>query len=143
MMTVNIVLVTHENIGNALVQAAETILARKLKNVFSVSVQPYDETDRLLASIDALLSDNTIANDEILLLTDIVGSTPCNMVSKLLEKHHDKNITGLTGINLAMLLKALNYQQLSLAELTEKVVNCGKVSVSKCQETNNDKENIN
>jgi mannose/fructose-specific phosphotransferase system component IIA len=45
--------------------------------------------------------------DGVLLLTDIFGATPSNLALKLLEPGR---VEGLTGVNLPMLLRALNYR---------------------------------
>ena len=52
--------------------------------------------------------------DGVLLMTDIFGATPSNLALKLLEPGR---VEGLTGVNLPMLLRALNYRDKGMATL--------------------------
>ena len=50
----------------------------------------------------------------MLLLSDLFGATPSNLALKLLEPGR---VEGLTGVNLPMLLRALNYRDKGMATL--------------------------
>ena len=62
----------------------------------------------------------------VLILSDIYGATPCNMVSKLLEPGR---VEGVAGVNLPMLVRALTYRNESLARLVEKALSGGREGV--------------
>ena len=49
-----------------------------------------------------------------MILTDIFGATPANLALKLLAPGR---VEGLTGVNLPMLLRALNYRDRDLSTL--------------------------
>lgn len=55
--------------------------------------------------------------DEVLLITDLAGATPDNLARKLAS---ERQLPLVSGVNLAMLLRAINYRQLPASELAEK-----------------------
>jgi PTS system ascorbate-specific IIA component len=60
-------------------------------------------------------------------LADIYGATPCNTLCRVLEPQH---VEGITGVNLPMLLKALNYREsLQLMPLVDRIVEGGRNSI--------------
>ena len=62
--------------------------------------------ERLLALVNE--------GDGVIILTDIFGATPSNLALKLLEPGR---VEGLTGVNLPMLLRALNYRDKGMTTL--------------------------
>ncbi len=70
----------------------------------------------------------------VLVLTDLFGATPSNIACKLLYPGH---IEGVAGVNLPMLLRALNYRdQLLLPELVEKVLSGGTEGIMRMPHQN-------
>lgn len=65
----------------------------------------------------------------VLVFTDMYGSTPSNIAYSLAEKGR---VNVISGINLPMLIRALNYQTLDLDALTEKAVSGGKEGIICC-----------
>jgi len=63
----------------------------------------------------------------VLVLTDLYGSTPSNIAQKLIAQ---RNVHVVSGLNLSMLIRILNYPQLPLLELSEKAVSGGKDGIS-------------
>ena len=62
----------------------------------------------------------------VLVLTDLLGSTPTNIAQRLLP---ESGIRIVAGVNLGMLLNVLNYPSLALADLVEKAVQGGRGGV--------------
>ncbi len=60
--------------------------------------------------------------DGVLVLTDIYGSTPGNIACALQDLEQVRIVAGL---NLPMMIRVMNYAQLSLDELTDKAVSGG------------------
>lgn len=54
-----------------------------------------------------------------MILTDIYGASPSNLVAKLLEPGR---VEGLAGVNLPMLLRALTYREKGMETLITKAV---------------------
>jgi mannose PTS system EIIA component len=63
--------------------------------------------------------------DGVLILTDLYGSTPSNIACKL---RNDK-VAVITGLNLPMLIRVLNYPALNLHELAEKATGGGREGI--------------
>jgi PTS system ascorbate-specific IIA component len=72
----------------------------------------------------------TLGDDEqLLIVTDIYGSTPSNIAAKLTEKvEHDKCLV-ITGVNLPMLVRIMNYAHLNLQDLAEKACSSASDSI--------------
>jgi mannose PTS system EIIA component len=72
----------------------------------------------LLESLDA--------GDGVLVLTDIFGATPGNVVSRLLD---DGRIEGVSGVSLPMLLRVLTGRNSSLAGAVQRAMSGGAEGV--------------
>lgn len=58
---------------------------------------------------------------QVVMLGDILGATPCNAACAWLSLHPEINACGLTGVSVPMMLKAFTYRELSPQELVEKL----------------------
>lgn len=67
--------------------------------------------------------------DGVLVITDIYGSTPSNIATRLLEQHSREQITIVTGLNLPMLVRVMNYAHLKLHQLAQKAGSCANDSI--------------
>ena len=100
---IGVLIVTHGEIGTALLHSASQILGRELTQVATLSVWRQDDPDDLVLRARELV-EGIDAGDGVLVLTDIFGATPGNVVSRLLEDGH---IEGVSGVSLPMLLRVL------------------------------------
>ena len=102
---VGIVLITHCNLGKALLEPA-TFISGKVKNVQVVSVQDEAIDDLRKAIAEAIEKVNK--GNGVLILTDMFGGTPSNLSYSFLEPGE---VEVITGVNLPMLLGAINKQK--------------------------------
>lgn len=130
-MTVSVLLITHEDIGNALLHIAQQTYGELPMPVTPVSVSYRCDPDELCKKIEKFIRQLDTGNG-VLLLTDMFGSTPCNL-ARSLEKAGDVRV--VTGLNLPMLIRVLNYPSLALAQLATKAVSGGKEGVIDCEQT--------
>lgn len=65
----------------------------------------------------------------ILILTDMFGSTPSNIACAVSDRN---DIRIVSGLNLPMLIRVLNYPSLSLEELELKAISGGQEGVVRC-----------
>jgi len=100
---IGILIVTHGEIGKALLESATQILGARPAQVSTLSVWRQDDPDDLVLRAREMM-DQIDAGDGVLILTDIFGATPGNVVSKLLQ---DGRIEGVSGVSLPMLLRVL------------------------------------
>ena len=127
-MNVGIVLVTHEQTGSQLVASAGTIFCQDMTAVTCVSV-PANINPRQLGQYADQIRDAMIDQDRgagVLVLTDIYGATPDN-----LARYFTGQCTArvVSGVNLPMLLRVLNYSRQSLQQLCETAVAGGKSGI--------------
>jgi PTS system ascorbate-specific IIA component len=100
---IGILLVTHGEIGKSLLESASQILGTRPAQVSTLSVWRQDDPDDLVLRAREMM-DQIDAGDGVLILTDIFGATPGNVVSKLLQ---DGRVEGVSGVSLPMLLRVL------------------------------------
>jgi len=100
---IGVLVVTHGSIGEALLQSAAQILGAAPKQVATLSVWRQDDPDDLVLRARELI-EGLEAGEGVLILADIFGATPGNVVSRLLE---DGKIEAVCGVSLPMLLRVL------------------------------------
>jgi len=124
---INILILSHCELTKELIKTAE-VIAGKQENLFYIDQDIKNEN---LASLQEKISEILVKiNNEkgTLILTDMLGGTPCN-ASVLLTK--DFNIEVLTGVNLPMILSAIfaSRSAQNAKELADKVLSDGKKSM--------------
>ncbi|MEE9492101.1 MAG: PTS sugar transporter subunit IIA [Gammaproteobacteria bacterium] len=129
-MNVGILIITHGNIGAILLQTAIHVLGMCPLSTKTLSAPPDCNSDKVFN--DAILATEELdSGDGVLILTDMYGATPSNIACRLVNS---QDIRIVSGINLPMLIRALNYPNLSLDKLTEKAVSGGRDGVQTCQQ---------
>ncbi|MEC7677246.1 MAG: PTS mannose transporter subunit IIA [Pseudomonadota bacterium] len=125
-MKVGILLVTHSDIGKQLLLTATSVFGKNPFQVELLSVDNYDQPNdvRELAEKYVKFLDNGAG---VLVLTDIIGTTPSNIASSI----NHKKIKIVAGLNLSMILNVFNYPEDSLDQLSIKAVEGGIQGVSK------------
>ena len=122
---IGILLVTHGEIGTALVTSAAQILGTTPKQVATLSVWRHDDPDDLVLRARELL-ETIDAGDGVLVLTDIFGATPGNVVSRLLQDGH---VEGVSGLSLPMLLRVVTGRNGSLSGAVQRAMTGGAEGV--------------
>ena len=125
-MKVGILLVTHSDIGKQLLLTATSVFGKNPFQVELLSVDNYDQPSdvRELAEKYVKFLDNGAG---VLVLTDIIGTTPSNIASSI----NHKKIKVVAGLNLSMILNVFNYPEDSLDQLSIKALEGGIQGVSK------------
>lgn len=120
-MTVYVLLITHENIGAALLNAVAKTYGRLPLPAEAIAITHQTNPEELLPQLESHLHE--LHNHEgILILTDLFGSTPSNIASKLccIER-----VRVVAGLNLPMLMRVMNYPTCNLHELANKALSGG------------------
>jgi PTS system ascorbate-specific IIA component len=123
-MNVGILLVTHEDIGAQLVAVSEAIFKQRTTAIAQVSV-PADIGPEVLGKYADLIRTAMLAQENgegLLVLTDVYGATPDNLARYFST---ECNACVISGINLPMLLRVLNYAHQSLEQLCLTAVSGG------------------
>jgi PTS system ascorbate-specific IIA component len=130
-MTVGLLIVTHDQIGETLLRTANRMFGDMplIARVLAVSIDANPETlQRQALSLVDQLNDG----DGVLVLTDMYGSTPSNIAFGLMRPGC---VHVLSGVNLPMLIRTLNYANLDLTALTEKAISGGREGIFCCTQT--------
>ena len=124
---IGVLLVTHGEIGTALLASASQILGDEPAQVATLSVWRQDDPDDLVLRARELV-EGIDAGDGVLVLTDIFGATPGNVVSRLLN---DGRVEGVSGVSLPMLLRVLTgrMKQGNLAAAVQRALSGGAEGV--------------
>lgn len=115
---IGIVIVAHGKLGESLIDCARHVLGREPERLLAMSAGHDEERDSALAALQEMIA-VVDAGDGVLLLTDLFGATPANLVGAALQPGR---VAGIAGVSLPMLLRAINYRQLPLAELQAKAL---------------------
>lgn len=115
-MSVGLLLITHQNIASSLLDTARQMLNTCPLATRALEV-PFDYSVEDIYSQAKVYMDTLDTGNGVLIITDIYGSTPANIGKKLCEEYNSKLISGL---NLPMLIRILNYPQLDLNDIAIK-----------------------
>ena len=124
-MSVGVVVVTHGSIGATLLESAEFIAGESMSEFRFVPFRQSGANATGPAELAAAL-DAADAGDGILVLTDLLGASPSNLVWSLLST---RRAVMVTGISLPMLLSVWNYRRQPLGLLARKAVESGRRGV--------------
>lgn len=124
---IGIVVVTHSNLGDALIEATEFIIGQRPEITVSVSINVNQNVDKLREKIVAAIK-TVDMQAGVLILTDMFGGTPSNLSYSFLEEGH---VEVISGVNLPMLIKAVNSrEEMELSKLAVDLEAFGKKSIS-------------
>ena len=131
-MSVAILTITHDKVGHELLMTAKSMLGNKLPlECKALSVSENCNPERLLEEAQ-LICKQLDKGDGVLVLTDIFGSTPSNICNKL-QSGADIDIHVIAGLSLPMLIRVMNYPNLSLPELVDKALSGAHDGIIDCQ----------
>jgi len=114
-----LLLIMHGRLGDDMLDAVKAILTVCPLATASIAVSSNSDPDQLLETASRLC-DKLDDGDGVLILTDLYGSTPSNIANRLIDTHHASVIS---GANLPMLLRILNYPEMNLEALCDKAAN--------------------
>jgi PTS system mannose-specific IIA component len=127
-MSVGLLLVTHNDIGAAILSTASRMLGNCPLQALALAVTEDCKPDELRIQARAMAA-QVDTGDGVLVLTDIYGSTPSNIANSLPTGSGQRV---LAGINPSMVVRVLNYAALPLADLAEKAFSGGRDGVLLC-----------
>ena len=117
-MNTGLLLITHGSLGRDMLDVATAILGGCPLTVQTLAVNGASDPDRMFEQASEACR-QLDQGAGVLVLTDLYGSTPSNIATRLIEAH---NVNVISGASIPMLLRVLNYPRLNLEELGEKAV---------------------
>jgi PTS system ascorbate-specific IIA component len=92
----------------------------------AIEVYMFDNEATMVAAPVARAVEAIDDGHGVLILTDIFGATPCNISARLMEKG---KVEAISGVNVAMLLRAISHRNLPLGIAVGKVMHGAKEGV--------------
>jgi mannose PTS system EIIA component len=120
-MSVGVLIISHDGIGEAVLGSATAALGYCPLATRLLSASRDCDPEKLHTAALRLLKELDEGSG-VLILTDLYGSTPSNVASRLLDV---KPVRIVAGLNLPMLIRVFNYPELTLEPLTEKAISGG------------------
>ena len=124
-MSVGIVIVTHGKTGESLIQEAGFVLGKALDEIFFVEFNRAEDLSDNLSEIRSSIARANSGNG-VIVLTDLMGSSPSNQVADVLEEYQAVMVT---GVNLGMLIRVCNYRDKTLELVARMAVEGGRRAV--------------
>ena len=119
-----ILIIAHAPLASAMREAVAHVFPERMAQVLALDVlaqaSPQDSLHQAQQLADQL------GVEPVLVLTDVMGATPCNVALSLCEQHAGRL---LTGVNVPMLWRAVCYQQENLDTLVERALQGGSHGV--------------
>lgn len=121
-MTNALILVAHAPLAHALRQSARHVLGAAAADIGTVDVDAGLSMSQVVARVREAVA-CCAAHEGVLVLTDILGATPCNAAVQ--TSRGDCRVRVLAGVNLPMLLRALTYRDRPLAQMAQYALSGG------------------
>ncbi|NDY71765.1 PTS fructose transporter subunit IIA [Desulfobacter hydrogenophilus] len=122
-----ILIVTHANLGGALIDTLEFILGAKQEKLEAISIDIKQDPESLRNKIKRGIK-KVYCENGVIILTDMFGGTPSNLAYAFLE---EGKVEVISGVNLPILLKAVtSREKMEIKALTAALIEHGKKSIS-------------
>lgn len=123
---INIVVITHGNLARELLATASLIIGPQ-PDVEALALAGNESLASLTARVGGIVS-RLGTGDGALLLTDMLGGTPCNAS---LSSAPSGQVEIVTGVNLYMLISACtNRSAMDVHELAQKAIDDGRKNIA-------------
>jgi mannose PTS system EIIA component len=123
---IGILLLTHGQLGHQFISTARHIGLSSADAVSAFSVDPSDSPDSIREHVAQAIKAADHGHG-VLILTDLFGGTPTNLSLSFLE---EGKVEVVTGLNLPMVIKAINSQRdHDLRALAKLAAEAGKESI--------------
>lgn len=124
-MSVGLLIVSHGKLGDYLLETAARMLGVCPLETATLAMSFDCDPDAMLERAGRMIA-QLDSGAGVLVLTDMYGSTPSNIVGRLPQGH---TVRVVSGVNLPMLIRVLNYPRLNLNELAAKAQSGGRDGV--------------
>jgi PTS system mannose-specific IIA component len=118
-MNTGLLLITHGDIGRDMLDTVTEILGACPLPAEALAIHSGSDPDILFEAASQLCTELDQGGG-VLVLTDLYGSTPSNIATRLTDRH---NLCVISGVNIPMLIRILNYPEMSMDALCEKAIN--------------------
>ncbi|MFZ1892436.1 MAG: PTS sugar transporter subunit IIA [Formosimonas sp.] len=129
---IGILILAHTPLASAFLEAAKHVFKNTPPSMAIIDVVCDEDVDMLFErAMSAVQSVDT--GDGVLVLADVCGATPANCGQRVVDEYPNARL--LFGLNVPMLLRAINYRELPLAQLAAKAAEGGKSCIEAYRNT--------
>lgn len=118
---IGLLILAQSDFGAGMLRAVEHTLGRKPPQLEAVAINYSQTPEQIENTIEQYLNKVNLG-DGVLFLADIYGATHTNVACRRLQRGR---IELITGVNLPMLLRVLNYRDLGMDDLIDKALSGG------------------
>lgn len=122
---IGILIIAHGSLGESLIHCASHVMGTRPPLLSQLGVGTHDDPVSLLPQALQMVKELDQGKG-VLVLSDMYGATPCNLVGRLVDPGR---IEGVSGVNLPMLVRVLTYRKSNLMTLVEKALSGGREGV--------------
>ncbi|MCB5190172.1 PTS fructose transporter subunit IIA [Methylobacillus arboreus] len=123
---IGILIIAHGTLGESLIHCGSHVMGSRPPLLRQLGVGTHDDPAALLPQAQQMIRELD-EGQGVLILSDVYGATPCNLVTRLLIPGH---VEGVAGVNLPMLVRALTYREGNgIMTLVEKAISGGRDGV--------------
>jgi mannose/fructose-specific phosphotransferase system component IIA len=119
-----LLLITHGNLGQSLVECVENNLQKNCNNIIDIISLNSSDIDLTRKELDIYVNKNK--DSEIIILTDLYGASSSNIVKKYTSQ---ESIYAISGLNLPMLMKAVTLKTNDIQIMVDEIIKCGNKSI--------------
>ena len=120
---IGVLIISHEDLGHSLIRCVTHVLGARPPKFEALAVESHDDAFNLLPQAKALAA-SLDDGEGVLVVSDIYGATPCNVANRLPKL--GVRMHCVSGLNLPMLLRVLNYPEQSLDDLAQTAATGGR-----------------
>ena len=124
-MSTALFFITHPGIASNLIEVAETIVKSSSNNLAYQEVPMDAPIEEMADSIEDKIEELD-TTDGIIFITDIYGGTPSNIAQTVADRYGS---TLISGVNLPMMIRLLNYRREPEPSLIDKAVDGGVTGI--------------
>jgi len=122
---IGILIITHGTLGDSLLECANHMLGKTPPQIASLAISSKDDPNTIIPKAIKLVA-NVNSGEGVLVLSDMYGATPCNIVTQILQPGV---VEGVAGVNLPMLVRVMTYRHEPLLVLVDKALSGGREGV--------------
>ncbi len=122
---IGILIITHGTLGDSLLECANHMLGKTPPQIASLAISSKDDPNTIIPKAIKLVA-NVNSGEGVLVLSDMYGATPCNIVTQVLQPGV---VEGVAGVNLPMLVRVMTYRHEPLLVLVDKALSGGREGV--------------
>ena len=122
---IGILIIAHGSLGESLIHCVSHVLGKQPPQLAHFAVGTNDDPSDLYPQAQQIVNALNTGSG-VLILSDMYGASPCNLVAKLLAPGI---IEGVAGVNMPMLVRVLNYRDKPIKTCLEKAISGGRDGV--------------